>query len=90
MYKITLQKPDDIILATGKYFKLKDLIRHAYDFFNLDWRDYIIETKKLKRPKEIRVVKVHTKQTFNKIGWRAKMDGKNVITRLTKYYLKQK
>jgi len=90
IYKTTLQKPDDIIIATGKYFKLKDLVRHAYDFFNLNWRDYIIETNKLKRPKEIRVVKVNTEQTFNKIGWKAKIDGKNVITRLTKYYLKQK
>ena len=58
--------------------------------FNLDWRDYIFETNKLKRPKEIRVVKVSIKQTFNKIGWKARTDGKSVITRLTKYYLKQK
>ena len=90
IYKITLQKPDDIIIATGKYFRLKDLIRHAYNLFNLDWRDYIFETNKLKRPKEIRVVKVSVKQTFNKIGWKAKTDGKSIITRLTKYYLEQK
>lgn len=90
IYKTTLKKPDDIIIATGKYFKLKDLIRHAYDFFNLDWRNYVVETNKFKRPKEIKIVKVNTKQTFSKIGWKAKMDGKNVITKLTKYYLKQK
>ena len=90
IYKITLQKPDDIIIASGKYFRLKDLIRHAYNLFNLDWKNYIIETNKLKRPIEIRVVKVNTEQTFNKIGWKAKTDGKNVITKLTKYYLKQK
>ena len=79
-----------LIIATGKYFRLKDLIRHAFDFFNLDWRDYIIETNKFKRPKEIRIVKVNTEQTFNKIGWKAKTDGKSVIIRLIKYYLKQK
>ena len=90
IYKTTQKKPDDIIIATGKYFKLEDLIRHAYNFFNLDWRDYVVETNKFKRPKEIRIVKVNTKQTFSKIGWKAKMDGKNVITKLTKYYLKQK
>ena len=90
IYKITLQKPDDVIIATGKYFRLKDLIRHAYNLFNLDWKNYIIETNKLKRPIEIRVVKVNTEQTFNKIGWKAKTDGKNVITKLTKYYLTQR
>lgn len=90
IYKITLQKPDDIILATGRYFKLKDLIKHAYNFFNLDWKNYIIETNKFKRPKEIRAVKVRTYQTLKKIGWKAKTDGKSVITKLIKYYLEQK
>ena len=90
IYKITLNKPDDIIIATGKHFSLKDLIRHAYNFFNLDWKNYIIETNKLRRPKEIRVVKVRIKETFNKIGWKAKTDGKTIVIRLIKYYLKQK
>ena len=90
IYKITQKKPDDIILATGKYFKLKDLIKYAYEFFNLDWKNYIIETNELKRPKEIREVKVNTKQTKNKIRWAAKTDGKKSILKLIKYYLKTK
>lgn len=90
IYKITLHQPDDIIIATGKYFRLKDLIRYAYDFFGLNWKDHVIETNKLKRPKEIRVVKVSTYQTFNKIGWKAKIYAKNIVIKLIKYYLKQK
>jgi GDPmannose 4,6-dehydratase len=90
IYKITQKKPDDIILATGKYFKLKDLIKYAYGFFNLDWKNYIIKTNELKRPKEIREVKVNTKQTKNKIRWAAKTDGKKSILKLIKYYLKTK
>jgi GDPmannose 4,6-dehydratase len=90
IYKITEKKPNDIIIATGKFFKLKDLIKYAYDFFNLNWKDYIIETNKLKRPKEIREVKVNTKQTERKIGWKAKTDGKKVILKLIKYYLKKR
>jgi GDPmannose 4,6-dehydratase len=90
IYKITENKPNDIIIATGKFFKLKDLIKYAYNFFNLNWKDYIIQTNKLKRPQEIREVKVNTKQTQNKIGWKAKTDGKKVILKLIKYYLKKK
>jgi GDPmannose 4,6-dehydratase len=90
IYKITLQKPDDITIATGKHFSLKDLIKHAYNFFNLDWKNYITETNKLKRPKEIKVVKVSIKKTLNKINWKAKTDGKKVVIKLIKYYLKQK
>ena len=90
IYKITENKPNDIIIATGKFFKLKDLIKYAYNFFNLNWKDYIIQTNKLKRPQEIREVKVNTKQTENKIGWKAKTDGKKVILKLIKYYLKKK
>jgi len=90
IYKITKKKPDDIIIASGKYFKLKDLIKYAYKYFNLDWEDYIIQTNKLIRPQEIREVKVNTKQTYRKIGWKAKTDGKKVILKLIKYYLKKK
>ena len=90
IYKITQKKPDDIIIASGKYFKLKDLIKYAYKFFNLNWEDYIIQTSKLKRPEEIKEVKVKTKQTYYKIGWKAKTDGKKVILKLIKYYLKKK
>ena len=90
IYKITQKKPDDIIIASGKYFKLKDLIKYAYKFFNLNWEDYIIQTSKLKRPEEIKEVKVKTKQTYYKIGWKAKTDGKKVILKLIKYYLKSK
>jgi len=90
IYKITQKKPDDIIIASGKYFKLKDLIKYAYKFFNLNWEDYIIQTSKLKRPEEIKEVKVKTKQTEHKIGWKAKTDGKKVILKLIKYYLKSK
>ena len=90
IYKITENKPNDIIIATGKFFKLKDIIKYAYNFFNLNWKDYIIQTNKLKRPQEISEVKVNTKQTENKIGWKAKTDGKKVILKLIKYYLKKK
>ncbi|MSP06735.1 MAG: NAD-dependent epimerase/dehydratase family protein [Candidatus Fonsibacter sp.] len=90
IYKITQRKPDDVIIASGKYFKLKDLIKYAYNFFNLDWRDHIIETNKLKRPKEIKEVKVNIKQTKKKIGWKAKSDGTKVIRKLIKYYLRKK
>ena len=89
IYKITENKPNDIIIATGKFFKLKDIIKYAYNFFNLNWKDYIIQTNKLKRPQEISEVKVNTKQTENKIGWKAKTDGKKVILKLIKYYLKK-
>jgi GDP-D-mannose dehydratase len=44
----------------------------------------------LKRPEEIKEVKVKTKQTYYKIGWKAKTDGKKVILKLIKYYLKSK
>jgi len=90
IYKITQKKPDDIIIATGKSFKLRDLIKYAYNSFNLNWKDFVIQTDKLRRPKEIRKVKVNTKLTQNKIGWKAKTDGKKVILKLIKYYLKKK
>ena len=70
IYKITQKKPDDIIIATGKYFKLKDLIQYAYAFFDLNWKDYIIQTNKFKRPQEMKEVKVIQVNTISEKGKR--------------------
>ena len=89
IYKIIQNKPDDIIIASGRSFKLKDLIIYAYNFFNLNWKNYIIEADKYKRPKEVKETKVIIKETKNKINWEAKIDGKKVVLKLINYYLKK-
>ena len=89
IYKIIHNEPDDIILASGKSFKLKDLIIFAYKFFNLDWKNYIIQTSRFKRPKEIKKIKISINTTKNKINWQTKIDGKKIIIKLIKYYLKK-
>ena len=44
------EKPADYVLATGKSHKLSDFLEIAFEYFNLDYRNYIKIKKKYFRP----------------------------------------
>lgn len=40
-------KPDDFIISTGKSHTVLDFIKITFKYLNLDWKNYIIENKKI-------------------------------------------
>ena len=72
----------DFIISTGRTFKLKNLIKIAFESVNLDWKKHIIIDKKLLRKKEILNVKISKINNENII----KTNGKNIIIKLLKFY----
>jgi GDPmannose 4,6-dehydratase len=42
---LQLENPEDFIIASGKVFKVKSFIKEVFNFFNLDWKDHVIETR---------------------------------------------
>ena len=34
-------KPDDWILATGESYSIKDFLKLAFEYVNLNWEDYV-------------------------------------------------
>lgn len=54
MHLILLQeKPDDFVIATGKSLSLEKFIDITFQYFNLDYKDYLVIKKELKRPTDI-------------------------------------
>jgi len=72
----------DFIIATGRTFKLKNLIKMAFKSVNLDWKQHVVTDKKLFRKKEISNVNISKIDTGNII----KTNGKNIIIKLLKFY----
>ena len=56
------KKPQDFVIGTGKTHSVKDFIKEAFDYVNLDYKKYIKVDKKLFRPND----KVILKANFNK------------------------
>lgn len=42
---LQLEYPEDFIIASGKMFKVKNFVMEVFKYFNLDWKDHVIESK---------------------------------------------
>ncbi len=87
------KEPQDFILSNGKSFSALQMIRFAFNYFNLDYRKYIFfNNKKYLRSNEI----INNKSNYKKCLKRNKIDrinkifGEKIIRKLIEYYLKNK
>lgn len=47
------EEPDDFVIATGRAHSVRDFLDVAFAYAGLDWKDYVVEDKKLYRPAEV-------------------------------------
>jgi len=90
MIKFLNKDPQDFILSNNKPYSAKQMMAFAFKYFKLDFKDYI-ETSKINfRKKDFKIRISNTKKTYekNKIKFRYKIYGKNLIEKLLKHYLK--
>ncbi len=82
MIKLIKKKPHDFLLSNGKIFSAIKMLEFAFDYFNLDYKDYIYFDKKYLRKKDINFVKSES------AGEKRKdlVFGKKLIYKLIKYY----
>ena len=53
-----LQKPepDDYVIATNETHSVKDIVKQAFDYVNLDWNDYVVVDEMFYRPAEVHLL----------------------------------
>ncbi len=66
------EQPDDYVIATGESYKLSEFIEIAFRLVDLDWRDYVISDKDLRRPTDIAISRGNPLKARTKLGWVAK------------------
>ena len=91
LMKFIKKKPQDFILSNGKSYPIKKMLFYAFNFFNLNYKDYInLSLKKLKDI-EVNSKKSNYKKYFNKnkISFKSKIFGKKLIYKMINFYLKQ-
>ncbi len=84
------KKPQDFILSNGKSFTARQMIKFAFDYFKLDYSNYILSDKLFFRKKDInnRLSDFKSCLKRNNIRRVNKVYGKYLITKFLKYYLK--
>jgi len=64
------EKPDDYLISTGINHSVRDLVKIAFDYVNLNWEDYVIVDPKFVRPAEVKLLLGDSSKARKKLGWK--------------------
>lgn len=73
------EEPEDYVIATGVTHSVKDLVRIAFDYINLNWEDYVVIDPKFVRPAEVDLLLGDSTKAKDKLGWGPAIDFKSLI-----------
>tara|TARA_Y100001936_G_scaffold252969_1_gene315114 strand:- start:1960 stop:2919 length:960 start_codon:yes stop_codon:yes gene_type:complete len=92
MLKFINKTPQDFILSNQKNFTAIQMLRFAFGFFKLNYKNFILINKRNLRPNDFLTKKSNSNSSFkkNKIKHNYKIYGKKIIYKIIKHYLNEK
>jgi GDPmannose 4,6-dehydratase len=72
-------KPEDFIIATGNNHSIKDFLLKAFSYFDLDWSDYVKQSKEFYRPSDLRVNSANPAKANDILGWKASFSFNDIV-----------
>ncbi len=83
IHKLNNQKKiEDLIVATGNSYKLKQLIKKIFKYYNLNWSNHVEVDKNLVRKNEALDRRADNSKIKKKMNWKPKYDASEIITKL--------
>ena len=79
---LQLDHPQDFVIATGRTVSLEFFIAQAFQFFGLNYRDYLVVNPDLYRPSDIRTGSANPSKANNLLGWKARVEVEDVIEKM--------
>ncbi len=76
---LQLDHPQDFIIATGRTVSLAFFIEHAFQFFGLNYKDYLVVNSNLFRPTDIHIGSANPSKANSLLDWRAQVKVETVI-----------
>jgi GDPmannose 4,6-dehydratase len=65
------EKPEDLVIATGQSYSLEHFVDEVFKYYNLNWKDFVIQDEKYFRPSELKISKANPSLALKKINWKA-------------------
>ncbi len=82
--------PEDFVIATGKSYSLLEFTKKVFEYFSLDWQDFVVFDKSFIRPNDINDSYANPSLAKEKLGWSAKVDFEELIEKLCEEASKKK
>jgi GDPmannose 4,6-dehydratase len=73
------EKPNDYVLATGETHSLKDFLSLAFEYFELDYRDFVSINKRFVRPNEPQRLCGDPTKARSMLGWETTLSFEGII-----------
>jgi len=74
--------PDDYVIATGKTYEVRDLVKVAFAAVDLPWERYVKIDSQLLRPAEVDLLVGDASKAKRKLGWEPKVSFESMIQRM--------
>jgi GDPmannose 4,6-dehydratase len=64
------EQPDDYVIATGETHAIHEFLTIAFDYVNLNWKDYVEFDSRYLRPAEVELLIGDPTKAQTKLGWK--------------------
>ncbi len=82
-------EPDDYVISTDVTHSVKDLVRVAFDYVNLNWKDYVLIDPKFVRPAEVNLLLGDSSKARKKLGWKPEVSFEELVKMMVDADLKK-
>lgn len=83
-------QPEDFIICTGRTISLQEFMKLAFEFHDLDWRNFVITSTDHSRKNDIIHSSGNPGKARRELNWSAKQQVEQVIENMSKYRLTSK
>lgn len=72
-------KPDDYVIATGETHSVREFVELAFEYLDLDWRDYVKIDQRFIRPAEVDILVGDASKARKILGWAPTVTFKELV-----------
>jgi len=72
-------EPGDFVVGTGVQHSVSDLVEQAFGHLDLDWREYVVEDERFRRPAEVDTLVADASKAREQLGWEPEVDFRDLI-----------
>lgn len=72
-------RPDDFVIATGRKYSVRDLVKIAFDCAGLDWQEYVEMDPSLLRPAEVNLLCGDASKAKRVLGWEPRVSFEQLV-----------
>jgi GDPmannose 4,6-dehydratase len=72
-------EPGDFVVGTGVQHSVRNLVEQAFGHLDLDWREYVVEDERFRRPAEVDTLVADASKAREQLGWEPEVDFRDLI-----------